>query len=414
MFGLDPVDDASVWDPRSSPAAKLRGNTDLTAVASQQFLRDLSDNARSASWFDPAPSDWGLPPSSLAVYPRYPWNSTFDILLYQAERPCSQLATSCAGGTACACCGLSRASFPFAPAVFQTCLAEMAGNPQSGSQGGDASQPAVSGKSWSDLIVGAGANVFFDASGTPKVLSLVFVTTTFYSEEYVVTKVWWEQMQAWMEAQMAPAPAGLVGGFVSVPWGSLNYYSLQTAMASSSQASSMIALIIVCVVLVCVTANVFIAVYTTATVLLIILTVAGILTQLGWEQGIMESIIFSCGIGMACDFAAHIGFAYRQANARREATTRGELAKLAIRRMLPALTAAAFSTAVMGLFMIGAGTLFTIRFGIFIVLLMVFGWLYATFFLLPLLAALGPLGACGDLLYPFRKKEASLKPVVNA
>ena len=112
----------------------------------------------------------------------------------------------------------------------------------------------------------------------------------------------------------------------------------------------------------------------------------------------MESIIISCGIGMACDFAAHIGFAYRQANVRREAETRRKLAQYAIRRMMPALTAAAFSTGVMATFMTQTGTLFTIRFGIFILLLMGFGWIFAAFFLLPLLATLGPLGSCCEPL----------------
>jgi len=153
---------------------------------------------------------------------------------------------------------------------------------------------------------------------------------------------------------------------------------------------------------------VLIAMYTTFTVFLIIITVCGVLKLIGWEQGIMESLIISCGIGMACDFSAHIGFAYRQANEHREGETRADLARLAIRRMLPALTAAALSTTVMALFMLQAGTVFTIRFGLFITLLMVFGWLYAVFFLVPLLATVGPLGSCGDILAPFKGERPSL------
>ena len=51
---------------------------------------------------------------------------------------------------------------------------------------------------------------------------------------------------------------------------------------------------------------------------------------------------------MACDFAAHLGFAYRQANVQQLSDDRAGLVGIAIERMLPALTAAAFSTGVMG------------------------------------------------------------------
>ena len=60
----------------------------------------------------------------------------------------------------------------------------------------------------------------------------------------------------------------------------------------------------------------------------------------------------------------------------------------------------------MGVMMCFSRTIFMLRFGIFIVLLMLFGWLYAFFFLLPLLAAFGPLGNVGELPWNWRKAAA--------
>ena len=88
------------------------------------------------------------------------------------------------------------------------------------------------------------------------------------------------------------------------------------------------------------------------------------------HRSLIESLILSAGIGMAVDFAAHLGFAYRQANSRGEADTREGLVRLAVRRMAPALTAAAASTATMGAFMSAGGTAFTEKFGFFILVLM--------------------------------------------
>jgi len=155
--------------------------------------------------------------------------------------------------------------------------------------------------------------------------------------------------------------------------------------------------VIAAVVLLLMTRNIFIAAYATASIILIMGTVSGIVISMGWEQGIIESIIISCGIGMACDFSAHLGFAYRQANLAGLSTDRTELVGIAIERMTPALGAAAFSTGSMGFLMYFSGTVFTQRFGLFIFLLMVFGWLFGVFFLMPLLALIGPIGMFGEI-----------------
>lgn len=215
-------------------------------------------------------------------------------------------------------------------------------------------------------------------------------------------------MQAWADEQLATAPAELGGGFVTFPYRSLEFFSLQTALGDSCYTSLYIAVGVVCVVLAIVAGNVIIAVYTALTVALIMATVTGILVSAGWELGIMESIIMSCGIGMACDFAAHLGFAYRMANLSGEANTRAALVGIAARKLGPSLTAAAISTATMGVAMCMSKTIFMLKFGLFILLLMLFGWLYAFFFLLPLLASFGPLGNWGE--FPWKWKKGDKAP----
>jgi len=302
------------------------------------------------------------------------------------------------------CCGLSHANFPFEPALFRTCLGEYisfsAGRRSDGGVGS-------AGRGYDRLTMQPGMNVWF-VGDEPRAMTLVFPTRYMYQETYQPTHDFWTDVQDWTNAALASAPAELHDGFVSVPFSQLNYYSLQVGMSDSSAQSTYIALIIALVVLAIFTRNVLIAIYTTLTVSLIMLTVSGTLSLLGWEEGIMESIIISCGIGMACDFSAHIGFAYRQANIHREATDRTTLAKLAAKRMGPSLTAAAMSTSVMAAFMCFSSTLFTIRFGIFILLLMSFGWVFALFFLLPLLATIGPLGNCGEPYAFVKEKHAEV------
>lgn len=99
--------------------------------------------------------------------------------------------------------------------------------------------------------------------------------------------------------------------------------------------------------------------------------------------------------------------AYVQANLKGEGDTRAALVCIAARRMGPSLTAAALSTSIMGAMMCLSKTLFMLRFGLFILLLMFFGWFYAFFFLLPLLAMVGPLGNWGEPPWTWTKKDGT-------
>jgi hypothetical protein len=140
---------------------------------------------------------------------------------------------------------------------------------------------------------------------------------------------------------------------------------------------------------------VLISALATMCIALTLAIVLGGVVLAGWHRSLIDSLVLSAGIGMACDFAAHLGFAYRQANAHAEAASRTGLARLAVRRMAPAITAAAASTAIMGALMSRGGTAFTSKFGLFILLLMAAGWCAGFLFLVPLLASVGPVGPGG-------------------
>jgi len=184
-------------------------------------------------------------------------------------------------------------------------------------------------------------------------------------------------------------------GFVQTE---LRYYALQMGTKDSAISSTILASALAGCVLLLMTANVFVALYAFCVILLIIGLVIGILGLIGWQLSIIESVIFACGVGMACDFVAHLGFAYRQANVNREASERTGLVEIAISRMMPAISAAALSTSVMGFLLTFSSTDFMAKYGTFILMLQAGSWLYATFCLLPILTLIGPTGMRGDLL----------------
>ena len=100
----------------------------------------------------------------------------------------------------------------------------------------------------------------------------------------------------------------------------------------------------------------------------------------------------SGGIGIATDFVAHISFTFQQALGAQQAEERtlsvvvtGPMG-VVIRQVSASLTAATLSTAAMAAGMQFGATTMSQRFGYFIGILMLYGWLCSFLFLLPALS----------------------------
>lgn len=254
------------------------------------------------------------------------------------------------------------------------------------------------------------------------------------------------ELTAWAEGVLRDAPAELSGGYAYSEnfW----FYALLDAIGSSAFSSTVLSAGVAFAVIIALTQNVLIAVYATVTIALIIGSVTGVFALNGWSLGVLESICFATGIGLvrsarglapllvraptgascddtalccmpslftpwphprerktpahqACDFVAHLGYAYRQGMRRGEASDRIGLVLIAVRRMAPSTTAAAVSTSVMGVMMLGSATQFSRNFGEF---------------LLCAAARLAPGCSCRSLcrcFYPSLRSCANLCPPVT-
>jgi hypothetical protein len=351
VWGIEPVDNGNPWDPSSHTSPPLVP-IDPTASASQLFIKQLCESAREAPWYHTP---------SLA-------NCSFEVVMQLLEVPCSHMQSPSG-----ICCDVPLSSFPYAPSLLGHCLRELA-NETDG-----------------NALAGAGRLLFDRVSGEVATMSMQMPTVHFYSQKYFDADAYWTEMRSWSTPQLAAAPTEMQGGFATLGQ-AIFFYTLQVGTGRSALESTIVAAIFSGVVILLLTANVLIAIYCTLVIGLIILAVTGIVVLNGWTLGIIESVIFSTAIGMACDFVAHLGFAYRQANQRREAAKRDALVAIALGRIGPAVTAAAVSTGMMGLLMLFSSTIFNRNFGFFIMILMTLSWVYAIFCLLPLLSLAGPLG----------------------
>jgi len=328
VWGVNPVDHSNSFDPYDWPRPPLVA-VNFTAYTSQRFLLHVCNQAREAAWFDNSSRD--------------SFRCTIETLINQASIPCDH-----ANSLHAPCCGLSADAFPFPPFVYETCL------------------KAIS------LRRGGGVDendgLLYDLDGTPRALWMGFPTNRQVSSTFAISHDSWRMVSEWAEFVLSDAPALLPGGWVNIE---LDWYALQVGTRDSAISSTVVAGILAGCVILGLTLNWVVALYTTTAISLIIATVTGSLGLLGWNLSIIESVIFACAVGMACDFVAHLGYAYRKASGVTERDTRQDRVAVALDAMIRPITAAAISTALMGMFLSFSATKFMAQYGIFIVLLQV-------------------------------------------
>jgi len=168
---------------------------------------------------------------------------------------------------------------------------------------------------------------------------------------------------------------------------SLHFYDLQKSLGTGVYMSGGTSLAFAFVILLVTTRSImgtFLSLFTLAA---IVVCVIGVLVLAGWQLNIMESLIISVAVGVSVDFCAHYCHTYLQAPNRKN---RAESVEYMLTVMGVSVLTGAITTCISGMFMLPAQTLFFYQFGLFLCVTMCFSWLYANFFLAPMLGIAGP------------------------
>lgn len=100
--------------------------------------------------------------------------------------------------------------------------------------------------------------------------------------------------------------------------------------------------------------------------------------------------------GLAVDFSLHYSVSYRASDAEsREGRVKAALEQMGGPTLMAALTSGAA-----GAFMLPSRVLAYIQIGVFLLIVMAVSWIYATLFLCPLLAVVGPSSHFAQFRYP--------------
>ncbi|XP_076619865.1 protein dispatched isoform X1 [Colletes latitarsis] len=226
-----------------------------------------------------------------------------------------------------------------------------------------------------------------------KVLIVEYDSIYNYSLSFSSMNQFFHQVETWMQDQLKNAPLGMQGGwFVS----RLEFYELQRTLYEGTLWAMGLSLILALTVLAFATLNPIISLYAIITIAAaIIVTVAGLIL-FGWKLDVLENVAVSTAIGLTIDFSLHYVVSYKACTSKE----RKERVKTALTQMGGPTLMASLTSGAAGAFMLPSCVMAYIQIGTFLLLVMGISWIYATFFLCPVLAIIGPSSHFAQFQYP--------------
>ncbi|KAK9498561.1 hypothetical protein O3M35_003165 [Rhynocoris fuscipes] len=356
VWGVLPVDNGDYNDPASRGTLQFDRSFDIASRDSQVWLISFCTKLRAQPFFKP---------TSGPLLSNCFLENFIDWMKRKCDDPIDKLSRA-------PCCESAR--FPFPRKVFSTCLALAANSLYN--------TPA-------QLIASEVAGPKFarkTRSGIPKVKALVveYNSNYSYSTSFFKMDTFYKQVETWSRREMASAPAGMRNGwFIS----HLSLYDVQQSLAKDTITAILISTIASLIVVCLATRDLLLSFAASITVASIILVTIALLVLFGWKLNIIEAVAVSLAIGLAVDFSIHYVVNYRVAP---DNCTRVEAVIYSLSMMSGPTAMAAITTAATGVLMSPSSVLAYRQIGIFLILLMVVSWVYATFFLMSLLTLFGP------------------------
>lgn len=165
-----------------------------------------------------------------------------------------------------------------------------------------------------------------------------------------------------------------------------DFYDLQVSLSTETFQAMGVSLAMACCVMFMTTFNILITLLAIVTIACAIFVTVGSLVLAGWQLNILESVAISLAVGLSIDFAIHYGVAFQLS---RE-ISRIKKTKESFTNISSAVSMAALSTFLAGVLVLPSKVYAYFQLGLFLTVVMIVSWLYATFFFQALCATFGP------------------------
>ena len=235
--------------------------------------------------------------------------------------------------------------------------------------------------------------VKYDKYGNIRAITAKIESDRSFTRSVGAMESFWDEVEDFMVRQGSSAPDRLGRGWFSSWFG---FMDLQLSLFKGTLITMAVSLACSFGVLFLTTLNVVISVYAIVSIGGVLVSTVGTLVLLGWELGIMESVTVAIAVGLSVDFTVHFGVAYRLCSE----PGRQERTLYALNHMGPAITMAALTTFAAGSVMMPATILTYYQLGVFLMLIMMYSWVFANFFFLPICAIMGPQHRFAQIILP--------------
>ncbi len=379
MWGIKGEDNGNYLDPESRSTLEFDPRFDMSDPEAQAWLLHFCHDVKRASFVDN---------SSVSHLP-----CTLDLFNAFTTRPCDDLqsqiqifrpnANLSDLNISTDCCG--RSSTPIPKQHFQKCFHAFS-----------AVDFQFLNRYHIGLVLG---RALWDKSKNNAVVAFEYGVfgNQGYTSNYSKMDPYYKEILSYMDEKLKTAPKGLEHGWI-IPENNLGLYDLQRALAFGTYAAIGVSMAAAFIVMFVTSLNIVITIYAILTIFFTISVCAGILVLLGWELNIVESVTLTMSVGLSIDFCIHYGMGYRL-------STLGDRKKRvqeSFERVASAIFMAAGTTFIAGACIMPSIILFYVQLGTFLMLIMAFSWLFATFFFQSLCYVAGPRDAFAQLPSPLR------------
>ncbi|XP_053603094.1 protein dispatched homolog 1 [Plodia interpunctella] len=264
------------------------------------------------------------------------------------------------------CCESS--SFPYKKEVFDTCIIE-------------AMESLYQTPSTLFMPGVAGPKFFRTESPTIAAIVVEFESVVPYTMSYKTMHNFFQHVENWTQHELKSAPPGMTcGWFLS----DLQFYDLQTTLASGTVIALILSASLGFVVLIPATFSFIVSICALTAIVFSSTVTIAVLVMSGWKLNILESVAISTSAGLAVDFSLHYALSYTNSSGLKLARV-----KYALTSSAGPTAAAALTTCFAGIFLLRSNLLPYSQIGTFLALIMTFSWVYATFFLCSMLYICG-------------------------
>merc|ERR1711871_631867 len=251
-------------------------------------------------------------------------------------------------------------------------------------------------------------------------VAMIQVNTTIgrWAANYALLKEAHDAWDGWMQRTNAAAPSTMSSGLFTSPEtggqaGAWVFMDTQEMLVSGAMVGCTASAIVAFFVLSFSTFNPFISLLAILNIAGVLICILGMMNLLGWELGVIESISITVLVGLSVDYVVHLANSYIEANVddikkrrpkykdevsaasgispmqERELRVFGALEEMGVTVFGGACTSLGASGM---LFLCWFQTFF--KFGGFMFMTITTSFIYANFFLMPLLSMVGPVGKC--------------------